>query len=299
MMKRKNLQIIFTTVILFLTISLSAQRSKMVVGKSNIRVEAHLSENETKEKAIELAKINALNNEFGQYVEQRTNMEVDNGKVNFRSFGDTRVNGEWLKTIGEPEFKYYIQKGNENPVKWISCKLKGLVRDATPKVNLDIEILSCPQTNCRTDKFYSEERMYMYVKSPVDGYISVFLDDGYTAYRLLPYKSMGNKKAVFIKGDVPYIFFSKKSNNFEEDADELELYTAEDYEINYLTVVFSEQEFNKPILDKESIDEKTDVHLYTLPKSISHKSFEYWLGENRAIYDDFVDLKRQIIIENK
>lgn len=298
-MKRKNLQILLCCFFILITSNVLAQRSKMVKGKSNIKVEAHLSENETKEKALELAKINALNEEFGQYVEQTTNMNVENGKVNFRSFGGTKVNGEWLKTIGDPVFKFYLQEDDENPSKWISCEIKGLVRKATPKVKLDIEILSCPQTNCRTDKFYSEDRMYLYVKSPVDGFLSVFLDDGNNAYRLLPYKSMGSKKAVFIKGDVPYILFSKRINNFKEDADELELYTSEDFEVNYLTIVFSEQEFNKPILDKEKIEEKTDAHLYTLPKSISHNSFEYWLGENRAVYDDFLDVKRQIFIEKK
>ena len=56
-----------------------------------------------------------------------------------------------------------------------------------PKANLEYVILNCPETACRTSNFFDGEQFYLYFKSPVDGYLSVYIDEGDITYRLLPY----------------------------------------------------------------------------------------------------------------
>ncbi len=269
-------------------------KTETVIGESQVKIEAHVSENEAKEQAIELAKINALINEFGQYIEQESEIALHSGKVDFVSYGQTKVKGEWVRTIGEPKFKYSIRNEDDNPQKWISCRIKGEVRKAIPKVRLEVETLSCPQKNCRTSNFVSEENMYLYVKSPIDGYLSVYLDDGNTVYRLLPYRRMGSRKAVPVKGDQEYILFSRDIPNFDVLADQLELFTNKDREINTLIIVFAEHEYQKPLL----FDEKSGKAGFITPKSLSKKAFESWLAENRSLFPDFLDLRRKISISS-
>ncbi|MGV8136013.1 MAG: hypothetical protein AB2L20_12425 [Mangrovibacterium sp.] len=137
--------------------------------------------------------------------------------------------------------------------------------------------------------------MYLYVKSPVDGFLSIFLDDGTTVYRLLPYRRMGAQKAVGIKGDHEYILFSREIENFGIPADRIELFTNKDHESNTIIVVFAEHEFPKPILH----DEQKDQADYITPKSLSKESFEEWLGDQRALLTDFLDIEKKIVIRKE
>ena len=285
---------ILTYLILFLftQIDVFAQQSKVVFGESSIRIEVFMSQNEAEEKVVELAKIDALIREFGQYIEQQSDMQLQNGKVDFRSYGQTKVKGEWIRTLGEPEFKFEERPDKWKPERWISCKIKGEVRRATPKADLQVEVLRCPDLTCVSEKFKSEQALYLYVKSPIDGYLSVFLDDRTTVYRLLPYRLMESQKSVKVGADKGYIFFSPNNNTFSTPADALQVFTERDLEVNTLIVVFSENDYGKPRLD----DEKIDKENFIIPKSMSRSYFENWLGNNRAGYSDFLDIKKQIFI---
>jgi len=291
----------FLTIILIISfifvcpVLLQAQKKKTVNGESQIRVEAHLSENTTKEKAIEQAKINAIRNEYGEYVEQESDLVLNSGRVDFRSYGQIKVKGEWIRTIGVPEFKYFNRDTDNYPERWISCKIRGEVRKTVPKANIEVETLSGPGKDFRKQEFLSDENMYMYVRSPIDGYLSVYLDDGNRVYRLLPYRRMGAEKSVEIKGDQEYILFSADIKNFDTLADQIELFTNDKREINTLIIVFAESEYQKPILFNETVD----VEGYISPRSLSKTDFEVWLGENRAAFTDFLDIKRQIVIRKR
>jgi len=295
-MRLYHLAISLILFLLFISSNLNyAQPIKRVKGESQVKIESHLSENEAKEIAAELAMIDALTNAFGQYVEQESNINLESGKVNFRSYGQVKVKGEWIRTIGEPVFNFYSRNQGNSHERWIKCEIKGEGRKAGPKANIEVETLSCPRKNCRTSEFFSEENMYMYIKSPVDGFVSIYLDDGEMVYRLFPYRRMITQKSVRIEGDKEYILFSKDITNFEISSDKLELFTNRDEEVNTLIIVFSENEYQKPLLSGESADEKGLV----VPKSLSKKEFEKWLGDCRAEYPDFLDLKRRIKIAAK
>lgn len=120
----------------------------------------------------------------------------------------------------------------------------------------------------------------------MDGYLSVYLDDGDIVNRLLPYTSATNSSSVRIKADKEYIFFAKNTDDSDfGNPDEVELYTLKKQEFNTLYVIFSEENYFKPVLNQE----KTIENGYLLPKTISKIKFEDWLSNNRATLDDFLD----------
>ena len=270
-----------------------AQGTKVVTGQSSFRIETYMSQNEAEERAVELAKIDALINEYGQYIEQEANLDLKNGKVDFRSYGQTKVKGEWIRNLDDPEFTYSEKMVKGKPERWISCKLKGEARRAIPKADLEVEILGCPDKKCMTDKFKNDQNLYVYVKSPINGYLSVFLDDGINVYRLLPYRSMEGQKSVKIQADKEYVLFSSAQNKFIQTSDALQVYTDRETEANTIVVVFSENDYSKPRLNEEQIDQNNLI----IPKSLAKNYFENWLGNNRAAFTDFLDLKKRFVIQ--
>lgn len=270
-----------------------AQGTKVVTGQSSFRIETYMSQNEAEERAVELAKIDALINEYGQYIEQEANLDLKNGKVDFRSYGQTKVKGEWIRNLDDPEFTYSEKMVKGKPERWITCKLKGEARRAIPKADLEVEILGCPDKKCITDKFKNDQNLYVYVKSPINGYLSVFLDDGINVYRLLPYRSMEGQKSVKIQADKEYVLFSTAQNKFSQTSDALQVYTDRETEANTIVVVFSENDYSKPRLNEEQIDQNNLI----IPKSLAKNYFENWLGNNRAAFSDFLDLKKRFVIQ--
>ena len=282
-------------IICLLPLLSNAQGLRVAVGESSIRIESFMSQNEAEERVIELAKVDALIREFGQYVEQQSNLDLQNGKVDFRSYGQTKVKGEWIRTLGDPEIKFDERMVKGKPERWITCKIKGEVRRAIPKADLEVEILGCPEKSCITEKFKSDQNLYLYVKSPLSGFLSVFLDDGTNVYRLLPYRSMEGQKSVKISADKEYILFSTSQNKFNQASDALQVFTEREYEANTLIIIFSENDYSKPRLNEEQIDQNNLI----IPKSLSKNYFENWLGNNRAAFPDFLDIKKRITITAK
>jgi len=266
-----------------------AQKMKTESGTAQIRLEKNMTKEEANQKVEELAKINAIENAFNTYVEQEATVTVNSGKSDFRIIGTTKVKGEWIETldkklteeIKEEKGPYGIEK-----TLWITCKIRGKIKEATPKANIEFATLSCPRLNCRSTTFTSGEQLYLQFKSPLDGYLSVYLDDGNTVNRLLPYSSAQNASSVNVKADKEYFFFVKGESNSElGKPDEVELYTLKKTEYNTLYIIFSEVNYYKPMLNQE----KTSENGYLLPKSLSKIKFEEWLSNNRATLNDFLD----------
>jgi hypothetical protein len=84
---------------------------------------------------------------------------------------------------------------------------------------------------------------------------------------------------------------TKELNYFNNNVDELELFTPLESESNTLHVLFSESNYYKPGLTNTKVNDDG----YVLPKSLSRKQFEEWLAGNKSSLDDFID--EQIHIE--
>ena len=292
-----------TIILFFLGLGLSnsfGQKITKTKGQAQIRQESDMSYNEAAEKVIELAKINAIEQAFGTYIEQQTDMLIEDGITSFNTIGSTKVKGEWIETLGEPVITTRIRKEKTQygmqDVTWLSCKIKGKVREIGPRAKLEYEILNAPDIHARTTDFINGEQLYIYFKSPVDGYISIFLEDDEGVYRLLPYMQMNpdDRNGALVQGDVEYTFFSPSDNHYPKSiVDEMIMtLTKERIEYNYIYIVFSEDKYIKPGL-KESFQSEERI----IPGSLSKWDFEKWLSNNRAGSTSFQVIKQKISIK--
>jgi hypothetical protein len=77
-----------------------------------------------------------------------------------------------------------------------------------------------------------------------------------------------------------YYFFSN-SDKKDKHVDNIELFTNSDMEQNKLQVLFSKDDFGKPILSKNENKEVSDTP-YAMPMSSSPSEFQSWLQKTRS-----------------
>lgn len=299
-MKHERLYIFgFLALFLLIEVSpLSAQKIVQAAGKSQVRMENNMTTEDVYSLAEQQAKINAIEKEFGTYVEQQTDMTLAEGRTSYNIIGTTKVKGDWIKTISinfSEDLRLETGVYGKQNVKYITCNIKGKVRKSAPKANIDFEILNCPDVACRTSDFVDGEQLYIYFQSPVDGYLSIYVDEGDITYRLLPYVLMSDdfQSGVFVESDTEYLFFDEKYNAYKSSVvDEIVMFTTKNVEYNTIYIVFAEEKFVKPILEK-----KEEIDGRILPKSLSSEEFQSWLSENRAVLESFQDKKVKINIK--
>lgn len=285
--------------ILFYSLTGNAQKERIVKvsGEAITKIENNETQNQAKERAEELAKLNAIEKGFGTYVEQLTDMIVEEGKVNYSIMAGTRMKADWIETQ-KKEFSFVEEKTGKSGEKiiYVKCMIEGTAREVRSKAKIEALSLSCPQKRCFAEAFKTNQQMYLYFKAPVDGYLSVYIDEGTITRRLLPYEKMGNESFIRIRGDQEYIFFeNKKSINSTEILDEVILYTEKQEEYNNLYVIFSEEPYVKPIL--EASIPAGDGTIF--PKSLTYDEFQDWLASCRAASSAFQDKKIRIRISKK
>lgn len=278
---------------------LSAQRSKITTtsGTAQIKLEQNMTKEEAYIKVEQLAIIDAITNAFGTFVEQESNLTVESGKSRFDIIGTTKVKGEWVETLDikmDEGFREIKSERGKQQELWITCNIKGKAKEATPKANIEVYTLSYPNSASKSNDFKSGDNLYLYFKSPVNGYLSIYFDDGKNIFKILPYQDMESENCLKVNADKEYIFFSKmkEHNYFGNSVDELELFTPLKSELDKLHILFSERKYFKPSL--------TDVRVleggYVLPKSSSRQQTIKWLAETKATIDDFIDHQIYITI---
>jgi len=291
---------LLTIVILFIACLAYGQEVVETSGEAQVKVERNMSKEDAMEEARQQAMIIAIEKVFGSYVEQDSDISIEDGQANFKIIGHSLVKGDWLKTINE-KFKEdsRIIKGDlgKETETWINCKIKGVVREITkPDTRLNFKPLSCPEMNCHTYSFYDGTPLYLSFSSPVDGFLSVYIvEPSNIALRILPYQSMPKKylNAVPVEADIKYTFFanSEEYNYFEGFPylliDEIIMETELKKEHYDLYVIFSSNPFEKPLLLDQIVEEDKDL----IPKNLGLIEFEEWLQETR-IYDSEFQYQR-------
>ena len=295
---RLSFQIFYPAVILILLCgwtNTAAQKKFNTRGEAQVRQEDNMSKEETRQRAKELAIVNAIENVLGTYVEQETTIDISQGQASFKIIGNNKVKGEWIETDKEEfkeESRLSEKKGNKEFEVWVTCKISGTVREIVkPKLAFQVQTLSCPKSNCRTTDFRNEEQMYAYFRTPSKGYLSIYaVQDDATVLRLLPYDQMTApyEDAVPVKSDQEYIFFSMQpGHNYFPDfpaglIDEMVLGTTKPKEFMQIYFVFSTEKFSKPLLNAGKTMEQG-----ILPKSLSQNRFEEWIQSNRIYNPEF------------
>ena len=251
----------------------------------------NVSLEEAKRIALERAKIQAIADEFGTIVSQSNTTLVSNrngeSSSDFFSLGGSEVKGEWIETIGKPEYDINYEQG----MLVVKAMVSGCIREiVSAQIDLRAEVL-CNGTDlkfARTD-FKSGDDLYLYFQSPVNGYLAVYLLDEVSqmVYCLLPYKS-SSEAVTPIEKDKPYIFFSTKhAGDKGHLIDEYTMTCNNPVERNTIYVVFSPNEFAKA--NSNNVDE-------LLPQELSFEEFQRWFSEGRIKDKKMIIECKQIII---
>ena len=261
----------------FLCVGAFAQRTEKVRAEYIYHAPENISLEEAKRIALERAKIQAIADEFGTIVSQSNTTMVSNrngeSSSDFFSLGGSEVKGEWIETIGEPEYEINYEQG----MLVVKAMVLGRIREiVSAQIDLKAEVL-CNGTDlkfARTD-FKSGDNLYLYFQSPVNGYLAVYLLDEVSqmVYCLLPYKS-SSEAVTPIEKDKPYIFFSAKhAGDKGHLVDEYTMTCNNPVERNTVYVVFSPNEFAKA--NSNNVDE-------LLPQELSFEEFQKWLVKGRS-----------------
>lgn len=276
-------------------IGLSAQKVKTVSGSYEYHAPKNISMEEAERIALERAKLQAIADEFGTLVSQSNFTSVSNrngeSDVDFFSLGGSETKGEWIETLGEPQFnRSFDEEGNLI----IRVTVKGRIREIKQaQIAIEAKVL-CNGTDLKFERsdFRNGDDLYLYFKSPVDGYLNVYLLDEATktVYCLLPYRA-SSAAAYPIEHDRPYVFFSTKAAAAEERAvvDEYTMTCSRSTEQNTVYVVFSPNMFAKA---------NSTVSAELLPRELSFEDFQEWLAECRT-HDVKMEVWTKRIVVNK
>lgn len=274
--------------------SAAAQKMEKVRAEYTYYAPENITVEEAKRTALERAKLQAIADEFGTVVSESSTLLTNNrngeARTDFFSAGNTEVKGEWIETTREPEYSITYDQGSLV----VTVIVEGRIREiTTAQIDLEAEVL-CNGTDlkfARTD-FRSGDDMYLYFRSPVDGYLTVYLLDEatQTVYCLLPY-SQSPDAAMPISHDVPYILFSAAhAGDNAHLVDEYTMTCGSSAERNTLYAVFSPNEFTKA-----NADSKAEL----LPRELSFEKFQKWLAKGRSRDREMTVKKMEIVIKGK
>lgn len=248
-----------------------------------------------KEQLITAAKLKAIADHCGTFINSDSELEIGE-KVKFYQYSSNQVKGDWIKTTSQ-KINWLIETEDGQERIYITATVKGSVRCRDQaQAKLEVYFLnSIPAEgkqieNYHTSNFKDRSPFYIYFRSPVKGYISIFLyeDNQDKVYNLLPYKSMYNDypAAVRVKADKKYFFLSREENKFKKyRADEfiLDAYGSKSFQQIY--IIFSEQSFKKPIFELEKG-----------LKYLKKQNFQNWLSDNMASDKTFQSVRIPITV---
>ena len=253
-----------------------SQQIKTVSGEYTYNVPENVDLEKAKLIALDRVKIKLIADEFGTIVSQSnsTSVKNSNGKsdIDFISVGGSEVRGEWVETIGQPEFKPSFVDGQLI----INVRIKGKIREFV-SANVDFKALvlrNGTDDKYEDDNFKSGDDLFLSFISPVSGYVVVYLvDNDRTAFCLLPYQNQeqGNVK---VNAKERYVFFSERLSpqDLKPYVDEYTITCSHTQEFNQIYVIFSPNTFVR------AIDGKKEE---TLPRELSYEDFQKWFAKSR------------------
>ncbi len=284
---------------IFILLTFSAlafsQRTEKVTATYTYYPPENVTLEEAKRIALDRAKISAIADAFGTLVTQSNSTVVSNqnGQTDsrFLSWGGSEVKGEWIETTKEPIYNIRYEEG----MLVVSVEVKGVVREiVSAGIDFTSKILrNGTEERFESNEFRSGDDMYLYFKSPVDGYLAVYLLDETTqeVYCLLPYKATG-EGAYRIEHDKPYILFSAKNEPINPNiVDEYTMTCNQEVEFNDIYIIFSTKPFTKANSDNHHDD--------ILPRQLAYEKFQVWLEKNKKKDLNMKVMNSQIQITNK
>lgn len=271
------MRILYSLLLLAFSVVAFSQKMEKVTAAYTYYAPENVSKADAMRIALERAKITAIADAFGTIVTQsNTNViSVQNGKTDerFFSLGGSEVRGEWIETLNEPVYDIRY----EGDMLVVSVEVTGRIREI---LGAGIDFTAKVLRNGVEEKFVSSEfrsgdDLFLYFKSPVDGYLTVYLLDETSGdvFCLLPYRTSG-EGAYRIEHDKPYVLFSSKHEaNNPGEVDEYNMTCNGDKEYNDVYVIFSPNPFAKANANESMSD--------VLPRQLSFEDYQKWLAKLR------------------
>ena len=251
-----------------LSITLQAQRVTTVCGEYRYIVPGEIPLNRAKQIAIDKARNEAIANEFGQVVSQSTTTTIHTSdtksEIQSDSYASTESKAIWLSDTKEPE----VSIAYENDVMVITASVCGKVRELqTAKVELKMQVLN---NGFESDRFRSGDRVSVLFKSPVSGYVAIFLRDDNAGIIscMMPYENEDGT-AREVKSNKEYTYLSTADPIYPYQEETI-LVTEKTVEFDTFILVFSKEAFSMPASDMGEF----------VPE-LSVEDFQKWLRKNR------------------
>lgn len=253
-----------------------SQRTTKVSATYTYYAPETMSVEEAKRVALDRAKIQAIADEFGTIVSQSTSTVITNkngeSDTQFFALGGSDVKGEWIETIGKPEYQLQF----ESHFLVVKCSVKGKAREiSSAKIEFTAKTLrNGTELRFEDVNFRDGDDLYLYFQSPTNGYLAAYLLDEtkQTVYCILPYKSQAIS-AYLIVANKEYVMFSRKNAKKAERniVDEYTLSCDDEKEFNTLFILFSPSDIGKR--------NGFDVSNENSPNNISYRKFKQWLSK--------------------
>lgn len=261
-------------ILLFLPLLSSAQKIKDVTGSYSyfLTDNDNITLREAKHKCVELAKAQAIKDEFGEFITSDiVNTSYDlNGEDEKTFFWENTVasaKGDWLQDI-EPA-RITMEVVDNHLV--ITANVKGKARELIQS-NIDLKWAVQRDMNgskIETDNFIQKERIYVNFKAPGDGYVAVYLLQGTDeTFCLLPYPK-DNTGLFPVERGKEYVFFDK---SVDPRAQNYVMTASEPEEFNQVVIMYSPKPFSK-CLEKSNNPKR--------PNSLSTSDFQSWVTQCR------------------
>lgn len=277
--------------------SLAAQRTVNMCGDATYVAPESQSLSEAKRTAILRARLQAMADEFGTNVAQTNTMTMHtkDGKTatSFNSYSENEVRGIWLEDTREPEVN--ISYENSNMV--IKAHVCGKAREIkSVPVELLIEPLGYGKHDGQehpfrpghvTTEFVNNEFFGVHFKSPVNGYVALFLRDDNigTVYTQIPYAG-SDGYAREVKSNVGYVFLNNKDTDYPYPTSTI-LTTDRTIEYNTLIVVFSKKPFHVSLAEQGRWFQEQDAD-----------KFRKWI-HNLRLYESSVQVQEIVLTIRK
>lgn len=267
-------------------LAVTADDKVAVKGTIDYVVPPHLSILEAQREAVRHAKIQALTDRFGSLLSDDTSQLMSNANgvstSDFFSITEEMVRGEWIADIDEPKITLDV-KGMQQIM---HVTVHGYAKEIkSAKVNITAKPLRLG-TELRFEGYeYNDgDNIYLYFKSPVDGYVTVYLVDEMltsskeeSVFCLLPYQA-SKEGAYHVRHDVEYVFFATACEKDNPDmVDELVMTATAPIEYNSMMVIFSPNSYSRA----DASQARQIAGGLTAPRALDFHKFKQWLVKYR------------------
>lgn len=156
-----------------------AQKVQTLHGEYLYRAPENVTVEQARRTAVERARLQALAERFGTIVSQvnTTLAENRNGSsdLSFFSAGGSEVKGEWLEDTRDPEISVSYEQGMLCIRALVWGRAREIVRSET---QVDARLLrNGTEQRFESDEFRDGDDLYLFFRTPVSGFLAVYLVD--------------------------------------------------------------------------------------------------------------------------